>query len=129
MTPEEICEKLKPILGVKIDRLWKAYIIEDNIGKREVEQMLQILYHQYFPAGFNQEKQSTLTPPAENIINGEYPLGQRRRQKASPFSLTYWSGLSGRNPWVPWEGLLFSCCFWSASLPIFWPPSVTTSLT
>ena len=89
MTPEEICEKLKPILGTKIDRLWKAYIIEDSDGKREVEQMLQILYHQYFSASYNQEKQSTLKPPSQDRIRGEYPLGQvtYAQRQLYPFGL------------------------------------------
>ena len=75
MTPEELCQKLRPILGEKIDQLWKAYVIEDSSGKREIERILQILYHKNFPAGFNQEKDSTLTPPSEDKIRGEYPLG------------------------------------------------------
>lgn len=74
--PEEICKKLKPILGRKIDRLWLAYLSEDMIGKREIEQILQILYAHRFPNSFETNTESTLSPPPADRARGEYPIGQ-----------------------------------------------------
>ena len=71
---EEICKKLRPIHGKKIDRLWQAYSIEDADGKREIEQMIQILYTRMFPGGVVQDE-STLSPPPEERVKGEYPIG------------------------------------------------------
>ena len=44
MLVEDICVKLRPILGEKIDSLWRAYLVEDINGKREIEQILNMLY-------------------------------------------------------------------------------------
>jgi len=41
---EELCRKLKPILGQKIDNIWYAYLSEDYKGKQEIESYLHILY-------------------------------------------------------------------------------------
>ena len=69
-----MCKKLRPIHGSKIDRLWQAYSIENNDGKREIEQMIQILYTRTFPGGIYQED-SGLNPPPEKRVHGEYPIG------------------------------------------------------
>jgi len=89
MTPEEIFQRLKPILGKKIERLWKVYLIEDNNGKREIEQMMQILYNQTFPESYNEELKSTLFPPPSEKARGEYPIGNitYTKRELYPFGL------------------------------------------
>ena len=89
MLAEEICQKLKPIKGDMIDRLWKAYLIEDIAGKREIEQILQILYYEIFPVSSNEARQSTLFPPPRERVRGEYPVGQvtYAENKLYPFGL------------------------------------------
>ena len=74
MLIEDICRKLRPIHGQKIDRLWQAYSIEDADGKREIEQMIQILYNRAFP-GVDIQDESTLSPPPNEKVKGEYPIG------------------------------------------------------
>lgn len=74
MIVEDICKKLRPIHGRKIDRLWQAYSIENTDGKRDIEQMLQILYTKTFPGGVLQDD-SGLYPPPEKLVQGEYPIG------------------------------------------------------
>lgn len=76
MMPEEICRKLKPIQGAKIDRLWRAYLAEDMAGKREIEQVLQIMYANTFSLSFDEEGKSSLLPPPKERVQGEYPIGQ-----------------------------------------------------
>ncbi|MBT4484012.1 MAG: hypothetical protein HOC71_10095, partial [Candidatus Latescibacteria bacterium] len=74
MIVEDVCKKLRPIQGRKIDRLWQAYSIENTDGKRDIEQMLQILYTKTFPGGVLQDD-SGLYPPPEKLVQGEYPIG------------------------------------------------------
>jgi hypothetical protein len=74
MIVEDVCKKLRPIQGRKIDRLWQAYSIENTDGKRDIEQMLQILYTKTFPGGVLQDD-SGLYPPPEKRVQGEYPIG------------------------------------------------------
>ena len=66
---------MRPIYGKKIDQLLKAYLIEDYEGKREIEQIIQILYVKAFSENLGIETQSTLVPPPKERIQGEYPLG------------------------------------------------------
>jgi len=89
MMPEEICRKLKPVLGEKIDRLWRAYLAEDLPGKREIEQVLQILYSKTFTSDLCNEVRSSLTPPPKELVCGEYSIGQitYANSKLYPFGL------------------------------------------
>ncbi len=73
---EDICVKLRPIMGAKIDRLWRAYMVEDIEGKREIEQILNMLYLDNFDGGVGSVKNiDTLIPPPAEKVRGEYPIG------------------------------------------------------
>ncbi|MCX6707501.1 MAG: DUF87 domain-containing protein [Candidatus Woesearchaeota archaeon] len=73
---EELCRKLKPILGRKIDLLYLKYTISDSKEKKmEIEQALSALYHKYLNNSMFSDK-ILLEPPEENIIKGDYPLGK-----------------------------------------------------
>lgn len=89
MLPEEICVKLRPILGVKIDRLWRAYLIEDMDGKREIEQILNMLYLDNFDTTVESNDNDTLVPPPPEKVRGEYPIGDvtYAGKKLHPFCL------------------------------------------
>jgi len=76
MTPEEICQRLKPLMGNKIDRLHKLYLLENNKGKKEIEQMLEFLYDKTFKKNYELTHHTTLLPPPSDLTRGEYPLGQ-----------------------------------------------------
>jgi len=75
MMVEELCRKLKPILGGKIDRLYMAWLAENMDGKREIEQTLQIIYARTFPQHLVNGGDSALVPPPEELALGEYPIG------------------------------------------------------
>lgn len=75
MLAEEICNKLKPILGEKVDRLWRAYLVEDTDGKREIEQILNMLYVDNINTNFSTKNIDTLVPPPAEKVRGEYPIG------------------------------------------------------
>ena len=70
---EELCKRLKPILGSRIDRLWFTYLAENSDGKREIENILQILDARTLNQDGNENV--LLTPPPEEAAGGEYPIG------------------------------------------------------
>lgn len=70
---EEIFQKLKPILGDKLDALWLEYQL--NPKKRsEVEGFLQLLAAKYLGKPYA-TKQIFLEPPPPEQSQGEYPFG------------------------------------------------------
>jgi len=72
-TVEELCKRLRPVFGDKIDRLRFAYLAEDSDGRREIENILQILDAKTLSrAG---EENILLAPPQKDVVCGEYPMG------------------------------------------------------
>lgn len=43
----QLCLRLKPILGSKIDQIYEAYLSEDSEGKKQVENYLELLAAKY----------------------------------------------------------------------------------
>jgi len=86
---EDICVKLRPILGEKVDRLWRAYMVEDTDGKREIEQILNMLYVDNINTDFSSKNIDTLVPPPAENVRGEYPIGEitYAGKKLYPFCL------------------------------------------
>ena len=89
MLAEDICVKLRPILGEKVDRLWRAYLVEDTDGKREIEQILNMLYVDNINTDFSSKNIDTLVPPPAENVRGEYPIGEitYAGKKLYPFCL------------------------------------------
>lgn len=89
MLAEDICVKLRPILGEKVDRLWRAYLVEDTDGKREIEQILNMLYVDNMNTDFSTKNIDTLVPPPAESVRGEYPIGDitYSNKKLHPFCL------------------------------------------
>lgn len=74
LTIEEICRKLRPVLGEKVDNLYLKYKLSDSRESREeIEQALHLLYQKYLNTSLLKEK-VLLEPPSEEVISGEYPL-------------------------------------------------------
>ena len=75
ITVQELCKKLKPVFGKKIDKLYLQYTLTDSREKRaEIEQALNVLYEKHLNTTLLAEK-VLLEPPEKNSIQGEYPLG------------------------------------------------------
>jgi hypothetical protein len=75
LTAEELCKKLRPIFGQKIDRLYLQYTLTDSREKRaEIEQALGVLYEKHLNTTLLNET-VLLPPPAKDAIAGAYPLG------------------------------------------------------
>ena len=74
LTVEEMCKRLRPILGEKIDKLYLSYTFsEDRQKKQEIEQLLNSLYVKHLNANLLQERVLFEPPPAE-LIKGDYSL-------------------------------------------------------
>jgi hypothetical protein len=87
-TAEELCRKLKPILGQKIDNIWFAYLAEDYKGKREIENFLHILYAKTISRKVDEDK-ILLMPPPKSLCRGDYTIGNVKynEKECYPFGL------------------------------------------
>lgn len=75
ITVEDICKKLKPILGKKSDQLYLKYALSENREDREqIQRMLSVLYEKHLNTTLLDEK-ILLEPPRAKLIEGTYPLG------------------------------------------------------
>jgi energy-coupling factor transporter ATP-binding protein EcfA2 len=86
----ELCRRLKPVLGRKIDGLWKAYLAEsDAAGKADIEQMLELLAGKHLGTTFEPDR-SPFPPPSRAFAKaGDIPVGDVTYGQRSlyPFSL------------------------------------------
>jgi len=71
---QDLCKKLKPVLGAKADRYWLAYLAEDASGKQEMAAALQLIAAQVL--GMDLENPRVhLSVPHRTDAAGEYPIG------------------------------------------------------
>ncbi len=73
---QELCRKLKPVMGKRIDRLWSAYLAEsDADGKADIEQTLELLALKRLGADYNPDR-SPFPPPSEKFAgSGDIKVG------------------------------------------------------
>ena len=73
---QELCRKLKPVLGKKIDGLWTAYLAESDAGgKADIEQMLELLAAKHLGTDYNIDR-SPYPPPSRQFAgSGDIKLG------------------------------------------------------
>lgn len=71
---KQLCLKLKPVLGSKMDKIFAAYQAEDDDGKKHIEDYLQLLVAKYMPSQLDQSD-TVLIPPTKEQVSGEYPIG------------------------------------------------------
>lgn len=75
VTVEDMCKKLKPVLGAKIDKLYMNYTFTDELDKkREIAQFIHALYIKYVNQAVLKD-QILLEPPTQQEVQGEYPIG------------------------------------------------------
>jgi hypothetical protein len=73
LTVEEICNKLRPVFGDKVDQMYFQYTVADGREEREeIEHILNALYQKHL----NQllDKGVLLEPPRKGVIDGDYKL-------------------------------------------------------
>ena len=85
---QELCRKLKPVMGTKIDRLWKAYLAESDAGgKADIEQTLELLTAKHLGINYELDRSPFPPPPKKFAISGDIELGaiSYAEQKLYPF--------------------------------------------
>jgi Helicase HerA, central domain len=74
MDVQDLCRKLKPLIGIRADRYWLAYLADDARGKRELETALNLLAARLLGSDLeNPEVHLSAPPPA--TAKGAYALG------------------------------------------------------
>lgn len=70
----QMCQRLVPILGDGIEKVYLAWQAEDDNGKALLEKYLQRLSFKYFPYDLN-TVETDLLPPTQRQAAGDYTLG------------------------------------------------------
>jgi len=74
MEVQDLCRKLKPLIGARADRYWLAYLAEDYKGRQELETALGLLAARLLGSDV-EAPQVHLSAPPESVAAGEYPIG------------------------------------------------------
>lgn len=73
---QELCRKLRPVMGARIDGLWLAYLAESEAdGKADIEQTLEMLAVKHLGADYHIDR-SPFPPPTRKFArSGDIPVG------------------------------------------------------
>jgi len=71
----QLCRRLRPILGARMDEVFAAYCAEDPDGKQQMETYLELLSAKHLPQGLD-GTDNELIPPSQEQAQGQYPIGQ-----------------------------------------------------
>jgi hypothetical protein len=88
LSPEEICNKLRPVFGKKIDEIYFQYTMANGREEREeIEHILNTLYQKHLVQLL--DKSVLLEPPKSELINGTYELAKivYADKEVTPFKL------------------------------------------
>lgn len=72
---EEICKKLKPIIGERADRLWHMYLAEDFHDRRTIATEIEICAEKYLKQSPLEQGEILLPPPSEADAQGTFYVG------------------------------------------------------
>lgn len=86
---EELCKKLKPIIGDKADKLWYFYLAEDEKGRKDITLDIEILAEKYLKKEALEKKQILLEPPSIEDSQGSFLVGNAiyNKKKLHPLFL------------------------------------------
>jgi len=70
----ELCKKLKPVIGKQADRIWMAHVAEDETGKTQIQEYLELLSAKHLDGALESDGPG-LIPPTAAEASGEYGLG------------------------------------------------------
>ena len=76
----QVCLRLKPILGFKADQIYEAYLMEDDLGRNQIEHYVELLAAKYLPHKLEQSD-AILLPPSKDRALGEYKISIFRDNK------------------------------------------------
>lgn len=72
---EELCKKLKPIIGEKADKLWYMYLAEDYKGRRTLAEEIEIYAEKYLKQDPLAQQEILLPPPSKEDSAGTIFIG------------------------------------------------------
>ena len=74
---QELCRRLQPVLGKKIDALWTAYLSDtDAGGKADIEQTLELLAAKHLGSSYQPDR-APFPPPSRSFAgSGDVSIGQ-----------------------------------------------------
>lgn len=73
---QELCRKLKPILGRKVDQLWAVYLADsDPGGKADIEQTLELLAAKHLKQDYQPDRSPFPPPNKKFAMAGNIKLG------------------------------------------------------
>ena len=73
---QELCRKLKPVMGKKVDRLWSVYLAEsDADGKADIEQTLELLAARHLHTDYNIDRSPFPPPTSQFAQSGDIKIG------------------------------------------------------
>jgi len=73
---QDLCRKLRPVLGKKIDRLWTVYLTESEPGGRaEIEQTLELLAAKHLGHSYEPDRSPFPPPKRDFAAAGDVSLG------------------------------------------------------
>jgi hypothetical protein len=72
---EELCKKLKPVIGEKADKLWHMYLTEDDKSRREFALDLEIIAERLLKKDSLLNQEILLPPPTKDAAIGSFLVG------------------------------------------------------
>ena len=72
---EELCRKLKPIMGNKAEKLWYMYLAEDEKGRKDLSLDIEIIAEKLLKKGALESQAVLLEPPSINDASGSFLVG------------------------------------------------------
>ena len=83
MDVERVFQKLRPVMGARLDELWQAYLLSDPKTRALLEASLRA---QLATLGSTfEDAEILLTPPPAEKAAGEIPLGGANNGTTTPF--------------------------------------------
>ena len=76
MDMENLCRKLKPIIGSRADELWYAWLASDLQERKEFEIEIQMIAEKVLKHGPLEDRVILLPPPAKEQAEGDFILGK-----------------------------------------------------
>ncbi len=72
---KDLCRRLKPFLGKKVDALWAAFVAEDSEGKADIERTLELLAAKHLGLNYQPDRWPFPPPDRRFAAAGDVPLG------------------------------------------------------
>ena len=72
---EQICKKLRPVIGSRADSLWYAYLAEDDKGRKELALNIEIVAEKILKREALEKQKILLEPPSRKDSLGSFFVG------------------------------------------------------